>query len=151
MTILTTSGAFAADCGPRPEPALAPEPERARTLPHGDRPMLITEDCVDPRYNNPQITSLAAVAAPQPHIEVKGQFVGTPATFAFYYPVQGYQGRFWQGPVHQLRLTAEIATPDEMSQAFASGAYLVETSPNADYALAAWLAVDSPTAYGNPE
>ncbi len=159
MLIGTTSTASAVDCGPRPEPAIAPEPGPPRTLPHGDRPMLITEDCVDPRYNNPQIDSIARVATPQDHWVVHGRFVGSEATFAFYYPVEGYQGRFWQGPVHQLRLPAPVpgapigvlsegATDAEKIQTFASGAYLVESSPNADYALTAWLAVDG---YGNPE
>jgi hypothetical protein len=126
--------------------------------------MLITEDCVDPRYNNPVIDAIALVpqtpaSAVPTHWVVHGRFLGTEATFGFYYPVDGYQGRFWQGPVHQLRLPppvpgaplgvqSELATDAEKIQTFASGAYLVESSPNSDYALTAWLAF---AGYGNPE
>ncbi|MGH7857343.1 MAG: hypothetical protein ACREQY_08430, partial [Candidatus Binatia bacterium] len=126
--------------------------------------MLITEDCVDPRYNTPVIDAIALVpqsseTAPPTHWVVHGQFVGTPAVFGFYYPVEGYQGRFWQGPTHQLRLPSpapgvpigvmsELATDNEKRQAFASGAYVVESSPGSDYALTAWLAAEG---YGNPE
>src|SRR6185503_13940582 len=73
----------------------------------------------------------------------------TPATFAFYYPTDPgkYQGRFYLGAVHQLRLTSEVAMPAEIDEAAASGAYLVEVSPNADYALTAWLALQG---FGDP-
>jgi len=67
--------------------------------------------------------------APVPHRFVYGGFRGTDARFAFYFPpAEEYEGRFFQGPVHQLRLTGEFATKEEIEFAFDSGAYLVETN-----------------------
>jgi len=95
-------------------------------------PMLITEDCVDPRFNDGYafIDIDEVRQLPVPHRFVHGGFQGTDARFGFYFPEPAkYKGRFIQGPVHQLlRLTNELATPDEISFAFDSGAYLVETN-----------------------
>ncbi|MGH7859410.1 MAG: hypothetical protein ACREQY_18960, partial [Candidatus Binatia bacterium] len=148
-----TSTAFAqSECGPGPGDPVEPEPVT---------PMLITEDCVDPRYNQPVVDAVAVRAEPVPHVFVHGRFAGTPATFAFYFPIEHeggfqYKERFIQGPVHQLRLTGEFAaigapeevrdlTPfgvflahDEVRAAAALGAYLVQSNPNQDYPLTAY-------------
>jgi hypothetical protein len=126
-----------------------------------DAPLLITEDCIDPRYNEPIIDSIAVATTPPPasteYILVHGRFADatpgpglttTPATFAFYFPTEGYEGRFYVGPVHQLRLTGEVALPAEVDHAAASGAYLMEYSPNQDYALTARDAIGG---WGNPD
>lgn len=99
--------------------------------PADGEPMLITEDCVDPRFNDPyvfvDIDELRQV--PLPHRFVHGGFRGTDARFAFYFPDSGqYQGRFFHGPIHQLRLTGELASREELEFTFDSGAYLVETN-----------------------
>ena len=67
----------------------------------------------------------------------------TPATFAYYFPTAAgvYEGRFIVGAVHQLRLTGEVGLPDEVGEAADNGAYLMEFSPNADYALTAYDAI----------
>jgi hypothetical protein len=109
---------------------------------------LITEDCVDPRYNTPEIDVSAPGVTPAgtAYLHVHGRFLDstpgpvpqpTPATFSFYFPTAPgvYQGRFYVGAVHQLRLTGDLALPAEIDEAAASGAYLMEYSPNQDYAL----------------
>ncbi len=144
-----------------------------------DAPLLITEDCVDPRYNTPIIDAVTVGTTAPPTITefilVHGRFADstpgpgletTPATFAYYFPLQGYEGRFYVGAVHQLRLTGELAAVDvpeavrdlspfgvflgtnEVDHAAASGAYLVEYSPYQDYALAARDAIG---AFGYPD
>ena len=98
-----------------------------------------------------------------PHIVVHGRFEDTnqvpaqptPATFAYYFPTGAgvYEGRFIVGAVHQLRLTGEVGLPDEVGEAADNGAYLLEFSPNQDYALAAYDALGenaSGTPVGDP-
>src|SRR4051812_19262689 len=105
------------------------------TSPAPGESIFITEHCVDPRFND----AYAFVAVdeirqtPVPHRFVYGGFRGTDARFAFYFPAADqYQGRFFEGPVHQLRLTGEFTTPNEMLSAFDGGAYLVETNNGGD-------------------
>jgi hypothetical protein len=93
--------------------------------------MFITEQCVDPRFNDGyayvELDELRQ--APVPHRVVYGGFRGTDARFAFYFPAANeYRGRFFHGPVHQLRLTGELVTPNEALSAFDAGAYLVQTN-----------------------
>jgi len=112
------------------------------SAPAEGEPMLITEDCVDPRYKEPYLLGdlgeLKVELLPVPHYIVRGGFRGTPAVFAFYFPLPPqYQGRFFQGPIHQLRLTGEIASDTELRFAFDSGAYVVQTNPLQDGALTA--------------
>ena len=112
-------------------------------------PMLVTEGCVDPRYNDPYILVDEVRSVPVPHRFVHGGWSGTPARFAFYFPgAEQYQGRFYQGPTHQLRFTGEIASDAEIQHAFASGAYLVLTNPLQDYAL---TSRDAVAGWGHPD
>ena len=144
-----------------------------------DAPILVTEDCVDSRYNMPVIDATTAGTTPAgtPYLLVHGRFLdatpgpvpeATPAAFAFYFPTAPgvYQGRFYVGGVHQLRLTGEFAstaapedvqalTPfgvfvstDEVDKAAAGGAYLALYNPYQDYAL---TARDALAAFGNPD
>jgi hypothetical protein len=99
--------------------------------PADGEPMFVTEECVDPRFNDGYaFVGIDEVRqAPVPHRFVYGGFRGTDARFAFYFPSEAeYEGRFFQGPVHQLRLTGELASKEEIEFAFDSGAYLVETN-----------------------
>jgi hypothetical protein len=100
------------------------------TSPAAGEPIFITEQCVDPRFNSGYLfVDIDEVrTTPIPHRFVHGGFRGTDARFAFYFPLSGYDGRFIQGPVHQLRLTSEIASLNEIRFAFDSGAYLVQTN-----------------------
>ena len=99
--------------------------------PEAGAPMFVTEGCIDPRFNDGyayvDVDELRQV--PVPHRFVYGGFRGTDARFAFYFPAaEDYEGRFIQGPIHQLRLTSEVASQEEIEFAFDSGAYLIETN-----------------------
>jgi hypothetical protein len=105
-------------------------------------PIFITEDCADPRYFAPYLLAdlgdLKIEQLPIPHYVIRGGFRGTPAVFTFSFPLKPqYQGRFFQGPVHQLRLTGEIPTLAELQFAFDNGAYLIEVNPLQDAAIVA--------------
>lgn len=111
------------------QPSLAQTSPPACAAPAQGQPMFITEECVDPRFNDPFIETNELRATPVPHRFVTGGFRGTDARFAFYFPTAQYGGRFFLGPIHQLlRPNSEIATPEEIGFAFDSGAYLVETN-----------------------
>lgn len=114
--------------------------------PRPGEPLWIDEACTDPRYNDPyllvDVAQLPIEPLPVPHYVVRGGFRGTPAKFAFYFPLPNqYHGRFFQGGVHQLRLTGEIATDTELRFAFDSGAYVVQANPQSDGALTAHDAI----------
>jgi len=124
-----------------PEDRQAPA-EGLCTAPVAHEPLRITESCTDPRYDEPyllvDLASPPIEMLPVPHYVVRGGFRGTPAKFAFYFPLASqYQGRFFQGPIHQLRLTGELATHSELVFAFNSGAYVVQANPQQDGALTA--------------
>ena len=90
-------------------------------------PMLVTADCLDPRFKAPYIDVDEMRTAPVPHRYVHGGFTGTDAKFSFYFPPrEQYQGRFFQ-PTHQLQ-TSENSAPANISFAAASGAYWVQTN-----------------------
>ncbi len=89
--------------------------------------MVVTGDCVDPRFKDSFIDIDEMRNIPVPHRHVHGGFKGTDAKFAFYFPPKDqYQGRFFQ-PTHQLQ-TSENAAPGNISFAVASGAYWVQTN-----------------------
>jgi hypothetical protein len=91
-------------------------------------PMFITDDCVDPRFNDPFIDMDEQRTLPVPHRYVHGGFTGTDAKFSFYFPpANQYKSRFFQGPTHQLT-TSENLGNDGISFALASGAYAVQTN-----------------------
>lgn len=88
------------------------------TSPGADKPIFVTGDCVDPKFNDPYIISDTTVPAANstvrgvavPYTVVHGGFRGTDASFTFYFPPASmYQGRFFQMNVHQLRTTGDSA------------------------------------------
>ena len=90
-------------------------------------PMLVTADCIDPRFSKPYIDVEEDRTMPVPHRYVHGGFTGTDAKFSFYFPPkEQYQRRFYQN-THQL-LTSENTTPYNVGMAVASGAYFVQTN-----------------------
>ena len=89
--------------------------------------MLVTADCVDPRFNQPYVDINELRTTPVPHRYVHGGFTGTDAKFAFYFPpAEQYQRRFFQ-TTHQL-LNSENTPPSNIGFAVASGAYFVQTN-----------------------
>ncbi len=89
-------------------------------------PLFITEECDDPRFHTPVIALEEYRNTPVPHYFINGYFEGTDARFSFYFPQQGYEGRFFQF-THQLN-TSEMATTTNIRFAVESGAYLVQTN-----------------------
>lgn len=123
LAILGGSSAWA-EATPDTGPPICEAPEPGE-------PIYITEECIDPKFNDGyafiDIDEVRQV--PIPHRFVYGGFRGTDLRFAFYFPAADqYEGRFVHGAVHQLRLTGEVAFPQEIQFAFDSGAYLVETN-----------------------
>ncbi len=89
-------------------------------------PMYITEGCVDPRFSSPVIEVNEERKEPVPHRYVTGHFENTDARFSFYFPLDNYQGRFFQY-THQL-IVSENAGEEYVSFALSNGAYLVQTN-----------------------
>ena len=89
-------------------------------------PIRITEHCHDPRFNQPVIDVKEVRDAPVPHTYVNGHFAGTDARFSFYFPLTGYEGRFFQF-THQLN-TSENGTEVNIRFALDNGGYLVQTN-----------------------
>ena len=115
--------------------AKAAEPNPTCTSPAPGTPIFITNRCEDPRFNDGYafVEVHEVRQAPVPYTFVYGGFRGTDARFAFYFPpASQYQGRFYSGPVHQLRASGEVALPSEAQAAFDAGAYLVETNNGGD-------------------
>jgi hypothetical protein len=111
FTLIASTVSTAAACSP---PAAA-------------TPMLVTADCIDPRFNQPYVDVEEERTTPVPHRYVHGGFTGTDAKFSFYFPPkEQYQRRFFQ-TTHQL-LTSENTTPYNIGFAVASGAYFVQTN-----------------------
>lgn len=111
--------------------AAASPPGPTCTSPAPGEPIFITDQCQDPRFNDGYafVSVQELRQAPVPYTFVSGGFRGTDARFAFYFPqATEYRGRFYEGPVHQLRPTGEVALPSEALNAFDAGAYLVETN-----------------------
>ncbi|UGQ11507.1 Tat pathway signal sequence domain protein [Yinghuangia sp. ASG 101] len=116
-----------------PEAAAAPPTpgrpgaSRVCTAPAPGAPMLITEDCDDPRYNRPFIDVDTWRDTPTRHRFVSGGFTGTAARFAFYLPPpRQYRGRFFQ--ITYPLFTSEEADADDVGFALAHGAYHVRTN-----------------------
>jgi hypothetical protein len=90
-------------------------------------PMLVTADCVAPRFNKPYVDIDEQRTTPVPHRYVHGGFTGTDAKFSFYFPPrEQFQGRFFQN-THQL-LNSENGSPGNIGFAIASGGYYVQTN-----------------------
>jgi len=59
--------------------------------------MLVTADCIDPRFNQPYVDIDEQRTTPVPHRYVHGGFTGTDARFSFYFPpTEQYHRRFFQ-------------------------------------------------------
>ena len=107
------------------------------TSPAPGEPTFIDETCTDVRFNDPQIDLDEMRTTPVPHRYVHGFFAGTgrpdfgggtPAEFAFAFPpADQYQGRFFQGPTHQLTSNENLGN-NQIAFAIASGAYAVQTN-----------------------
>ena len=131
-TRMAVGGLLLAALGAAPVHAFGASPGGPTcTSPGPGRPLFITETCQDPRFNDGYafVSSYDVHQAPVPYTVVTGGFRGTDARFAFYFPpASQYQGRFYEGPVHQLRPSGEVALPSEALNAFDAGSYLVETN-----------------------
>jgi hypothetical protein len=104
------------------------------SAPAAGAPMPVTADCTDPRFNRGVIDVDEWRDKPVRHRYVNGHFDGTDARFSFYFPPpEQYQGRFFQN-THQL-ITSEIAPPDNIGFAVASGAHLVQTNLGGNEAI----------------
>jgi hypothetical protein len=96
--------------------------------PTAGAPMFVTDDCVDPRFNQPFVDVDEMRTSPVPHRYVHGGFTGTDARFSFYFPAADqYDGRFFQGPTHQLTLSENLGDSN-IAFAIDSGAYAVQTN-----------------------
>lgn len=97
------------------------------SAPDASSPILVTGDCIDPRFNTPYVDVEEERTTPVPHRYVHGGFIGTDAKFSFYFPPkEQYQRRFFQN-THQL-LTSENTSPYNIGMAVATGAYFVQTN-----------------------
>ena len=98
-------------------------------------PLFVTEDCTDPRFNNPQIDLVEQRNDPLPHTYVHGFFPDTDARFSFYFPpADQYEGRFHlqthqlQGDENFVGGNAGGTLESNLTFSFASGAYYVRTN-----------------------
>lgn len=93
-----------------------------------DEPMLVTDACVDPRFNRPYVDIEEMRDTPVPHRYVHGGFTGTDARFSFYFPpADQYKGRFFHN-THQLLTSEDSADDATVGFALASGGYYVQTN-----------------------
>ncbi len=116
-------------------------------------PDLLTEDFVDPTFNQPYVEINELRSEPIPHRYIHGGFKGTDARFSFYFPpAEQYQQRFFHN-TYPLALSADIGPfPIQFDVAVGnlgftldSGAYYVQTNlggsdrnPPADPAIGAY-------------
>ena len=111
----------------RSSPSFASAQRTPCSAPSPGAPMLVTAECLDPRFNEPYVDIDEQRATPVAHRYIHGGFKNTDARFSFYFPPSVlYKGRFFQ-ITHQL-LTSENASPDTISFAIASGGYFVQTN-----------------------
>lgn len=96
-------------------------------------PLFITEDCSDPRFHTAIVDVDEERTDPVRHRFVSGHFDGTDARFAYYFPLEGYQQRFFQF-THQL-LRDEKASDAHIRFAIDSGAYLVQSNMGGSEAI----------------
>ena len=113
----------------------------------------VTEDFVDPQFNDPYIAVNELRMEPIPHRYVHGGFKATEARFSFYFPPkEQYGGRFFHN-TYPMATTSDIGpfpiafdvAIGDLGFTFASGAYYVQTNlggadraPPADPAIAAY-------------
>jgi hypothetical protein len=91
-------------------------------------PIFITDECTEPRFNDPFIDIDEMRSTPVEHRYVHGGFRGTDARFAFYFPPpEQYEGRFIQGPTHQLTPNENLGN-SQIAFVIASGGYAVQTN-----------------------
>jgi hypothetical protein len=96
--------------------------------PAPNEPMLVTDGCVDPRFNRPYVDIDEMRSMPVVLRYVHGGFTGTDARFSFYFPpADQYKGRFFQN-THQLLTSEDSAADATIGFAIASGGYYVQTN-----------------------
>ncbi|HET8711263.1 MAG TPA: PKD domain-containing protein [Spongiibacteraceae bacterium] len=116
-------------------------------------PEFVTEDSIDPQYNDPYIDVNELRNEPVPHRYVHGGFKNTGARFSFYFPpAEQYQRRFFHN-TYPLALSEDIGpfpiafdvATGNLGFTLDSGAYYVQTNlggsdrtPMADPAIAAY-------------
>jgi hypothetical protein len=114
---------------------------------------LLTEDSIDPRYNQPYIDVNEQRDEPVPHRYMHGGFKDTGARFSFYFPsTEKYEGRFFHN-TYPLALSEDIGpfpiafdvATGNLGFTLDSGAYYVQTnlggtdrSPMTDLTIAAY-------------
>jgi hypothetical protein len=107
--------------------------------------MQVTEDSVDPIYNQPYVEVDEWRQEPAPHRYVHGGFKGTDARFSFYFPPkERYAGRFHHNTyplatsadVGPFPIAFDVATGN-LGFTFDSGAYYVQTNNGASFSRAA--------------
>ena len=97
------------------------------TSPSPGAPIFITDDCTDPDITGPFIDVDEMRTDPVPHRFVHGGFTGTDTKFSIAFPpAEQYQGRFFQGPTHQLN--DEDLSDNTIAFTLASGAYAVASN-----------------------
>src|SRR5262245_59987657 len=90
-------------------------------------PTFVDETCTDTRWNAPFIDIDEMRTTPVPHRFVHGGFTGTDTKFSIAFPpAEQYQGRFIEGPTHQLN--NETLSAAQISFVLASGGYAVASN-----------------------
>lgn len=104
--------------------------------PTGGSDMLVTDESIDPRYNEPFVDVNELRNEPVPHRYVNGGFKGTEARFSFYFPsTERYDGRFFHN-TYPLAMSEDIGpfpiafdvAAGDLGFTFDSGAYYVQTN-----------------------
>jgi hypothetical protein len=98
-------------------------------------PLFITNECADPRFNNPVIDLVEERTDPLPHTYMHGFFPDTDARFSLYFPPpEQYEGRFFL-QTHQLQGDENFqgggaggSLESNLTFSFASGGYYVRTN-----------------------
>jgi hypothetical protein len=99
-------------------------------------PLFVTEESVDPQFNQPFVEVNEQRSTPVPHRYVNGGFKGTNARFSFYFPPQErYERRFFHNTypmaissdIGPFPIEFEVATGD-LGFTIDSGAYYVQTN-----------------------
>lgn len=99
--------------------------------PTGNAPMLVTEACFDPLFNQPVVEVDEWRDTPVPHRYVNGRFEGTAARFSFYFPPKDrYEGRFFHYtlPAPGAAPGTENTTERNIEFGYDTGAYYVQTN-----------------------
>jgi hypothetical protein len=108
-------------------------------------PLQVTDDSVDPLFNDAYVEVDEPREGPIPHRYMQGRFRGTDAQFSFYFPpAERYQGRFHHNTyplatssdVGPFPIAFDVATGD-LGFTFDSGAYYVQTNNGSAFSRSA--------------